>query len=141
MPARTLREEEADPDPGAGGPAGSFGRAGSLRLAIARAFRSADELRGVFTLGAEELITCCTIGGRPSTSWFVLIYLPGHDRVRVYDGSWAEWGRAAGAPVGSGDQLPMPARGAGTKAGSGAGWTQRRTPRSCQFQTGASAGS
>jgi 3-mercaptopyruvate sulfurtransferase SseA len=26
-------------------------------------------------------------------------YLLGRDRVRVYDGSWAEWGRMADAPV------------------------------------------
>src|SRR6202012_1917414 len=108
-------------------------------------FRPAAELRRVFSPAVldsdDDLITYCTIGGRAATAWFVLTYLLGRDRVRVYDGSWAEWGRAAGAPVGSGDQLPMPARGAGTKAGSGAGWTHRRTPRSCQFQTGASAGS
>jgi 3-mercaptopyruvate sulfurtransferase SseA len=26
-------------------------------------------------------------------------YLLGRDRVRVYDGSWAEWGQMPGAPV------------------------------------------
>ena len=46
-----------------------------------------------------ELITYCTIGGRAATAWFVLTYLLGRDRVRVYDGSWAEWGRTAGTPV------------------------------------------
>jgi thiosulfate/3-mercaptopyruvate sulfurtransferase len=66
-------------------------------------FRSAAELRGMFSpivVGAEaELITYCTIGGRAATAWFVLTYLLGRDRVRVYDGSWAEWGRLPGAPV------------------------------------------
>jgi thiosulfate/3-mercaptopyruvate sulfurtransferase len=66
-------------------------------------FRSAAELRGVFSpavLGGDaELITYCTIGGRAATAWFVLTYLLGRDRVRVYDGSWAEWGRLPGAPV------------------------------------------
>jgi thiosulfate/3-mercaptopyruvate sulfurtransferase len=66
-------------------------------------FRSAAALRQVFAAadsdGTGELITYCTIGGRASTAWFVLTYLLGHDRVRVYDGSWAEWGRLPGTPV------------------------------------------
>jgi len=45
------------------------------------------------------LITYCTIGGRACTAWFVLTYLLGRDGVRVYDGSWAEWGRMPEAPV------------------------------------------
>jgi thiosulfate/3-mercaptopyruvate sulfurtransferase len=66
-------------------------------------FRSAAELRRVFAPavldGDGELITYCTIGGRAATAWFVLSYLLGRDHVRVYDGSWAEWGRLPGTPV------------------------------------------
>jgi len=66
-------------------------------------FRAASDLRGAFSavdLGGDgELITYCTIGGRASTAWFVLTYLLGRDRVRVYDGSWAEWGRMDDTPV------------------------------------------
>ena len=66
-------------------------------------FRSAAELRGVFSGidldGEDELISYCTIGGRACTAWFVLTYLLGRDHVRVYDGSWAEWGRMADTPV------------------------------------------
>jgi thiosulfate/3-mercaptopyruvate sulfurtransferase len=89
------------------------GRAGHVPSAIHQpldgvcnadgSFRSAAELRSLFSpavLGAGgELITYCTIGGRAATAWFVLTYLLGRDRVRVYDGSWAEWGRAAATPV------------------------------------------
>jgi thiosulfate/3-mercaptopyruvate sulfurtransferase len=66
-------------------------------------FRGAADLRGVFSAidldGDDELITYCTIGGRASTAWFVLTYLLGRDHVRVYDGSWAEWGKMPGTPV------------------------------------------
>ena len=66
-------------------------------------FRSAAELRALFAPdaldGDEELITYCTIGGRAATAWFVLTQLLGRDRVRVYDGSWAEWGRVPDSPL------------------------------------------
>jgi thiosulfate/3-mercaptopyruvate sulfurtransferase len=89
------------------------GRAGHVPTAVHQpidglhnedgAFRSAEELRRVFSSvdldGDGELITYCTIGGRAATAWFVLTYLLGRDHVRVYEGSWAEWGRSPGAPV------------------------------------------
>jgi thiosulfate/3-mercaptopyruvate sulfurtransferase len=66
-------------------------------------FRSPAELRRLFAPavleGSEELITYCTIGGRAATAWFVLTHLIGRDQVRVYDGSWAEWGRIPDTPV------------------------------------------
>jgi len=66
-------------------------------------FRPAAELRELFAPalldGGGELITYCTIGGRAATAWFVLTYLLGREQVRVYDGSWAEWGRTPGTPV------------------------------------------
>ena len=66
-------------------------------------FRDPDELRRVFAPASlpdgAEMITYCTIGGRAATAWFALTYLLGRDSVRVYDGSWAEWGRMAAAPV------------------------------------------
>ncbi len=66
-------------------------------------FRLVAELCDVFSQvdldGSDDLITYCTIGGRAATALLVLTHLLGRDRVRVYDGSWAEWGRTPGVPV------------------------------------------
>jgi thiosulfate/3-mercaptopyruvate sulfurtransferase len=89
------------------------GRAGHIPTAIRRpiegiyddrgAFRADAGLRRVFSGldldGDGPLITYCTIGGRASTAWFVLTHLLGRGNVRVYDGSWAEWGRMTDTPV------------------------------------------
>jgi thiosulfate/3-mercaptopyruvate sulfurtransferase len=47
----------------------------------------------------DEAIAYCRLGHRASLGWFVLREVLGHDRVRVYDGSWTEWGIMVGMPV------------------------------------------
>jgi thiosulfate/3-mercaptopyruvate sulfurtransferase len=46
-----------------------------------------------------DVITYCAIGGRAAIAWFMLTYVLGYPNVRVYDGSWAEWGHSGAAPV------------------------------------------
>jgi thiosulfate/3-mercaptopyruvate sulfurtransferase len=59
----------------------------------------ADALAAADLSGPAGLITYCTIGGRAATAWFVLTHLLGRSDVRVYDGSWAEWGLDSANPV------------------------------------------
>jgi thiosulfate/3-mercaptopyruvate sulfurtransferase len=91
----------------AGGRAGHVPSARSLSieglLDEHGSFRSAAKVRQLFASidpsGGGEVIPYCTIGGRACTAWFALTYLLGRQHVRVYDGSWAEWGRMPATPV------------------------------------------
>ena len=66
-------------------------------------FISADELKDLY--GSQgitpdmDVIAYCRIGERSSHTWFVLQYLLGYPKVRIYDGSWTEWGNLVGAPI------------------------------------------
>jgi thiosulfate/3-mercaptopyruvate sulfurtransferase len=48
---------------------------------------------------ADEIVTYCRLSHRGSLGWFVLTRILGRDNVRVYDGSWTEWGSMVGMPV------------------------------------------
>jgi thiosulfate/3-mercaptopyruvate sulfurtransferase len=66
-------------------------------------FRSAGEMlqvmrdRGITP--ESEVVTYCTIGNRASQAWFALKCHLGYHDVRVYYGSWAEWGKATDTPI------------------------------------------
>ena len=89
------------------------GRPGHIPSAVNLSIEGLYDERGSFLPGADlhrvfspidltgedEIISYCTIGGRACTAWFVLSYLLGRENVRVYDGSWAEWGRMGATPV------------------------------------------
>lgn len=67
------------------------------------AFKPPDELTAEFAaVGVadhHEVVTSCRLSHRASLGWFVLTRLLGRERVRVYDGSWTEWGSIVGFPV------------------------------------------
>ena len=66
-------------------------------------FKPVEELRKLYESKGvtpdKEIITYCRIGERASHTWFVLKYLLGYDNVKVYDGSWTEWGNLVRFPI------------------------------------------
>jgi len=59
-------------------------------------YKSVAELRQLLqdrgVVPERGVVTYCTIGNRASEAALVLKYLLGYPDVRVYYGSWAEWG-------------------------------------------------
>jgi thiosulfate/3-mercaptopyruvate sulfurtransferase len=47
----------------------------------------------------KETVAYCRLSHRASLAWFALRYLLGQEKVRIYDGSWTEWGSIVGFPV------------------------------------------
>lgn len=47
----------------------------------------------------KDTIAYCRMSHRATVLCFVLTQLLGYDKVRVYDGSWTEWGNLVGVPV------------------------------------------
>jgi thiosulfate/3-mercaptopyruvate sulfurtransferase len=68
-------------------------------------YKSPDELKRIFSaVGAEpekydDLVVYCRLSHRASLAWTALAYMLGHDNVKIYDGSWTEWGSIVGFPV------------------------------------------
>jgi thiosulfate/3-mercaptopyruvate sulfurtransferase len=66
-------------------------------------FKSAEELRQLYSskgvVPDKKVVTYCRIGERASVTWFVLKHLLGYKDVKVYDGSWTEWGNLVRFPI------------------------------------------
>ncbi|MEK6710730.1 MAG: rhodanese-like domain-containing protein [Nitrospinota bacterium] len=47
----------------------------------------------------RETVVYCRLSHRASLAWFAMKHLLGYKDVKVYDGSWTEWGSIVGFPV------------------------------------------
>jgi thiosulfate/3-mercaptopyruvate sulfurtransferase len=68
-----------------------------------KAFKPLPELEQlVKTRGAapdSDIVTYCRMSHRATVLYFALTQLMGYKKVRVYDGSWTEWGNLVGVPI------------------------------------------
>ena len=66
-------------------------------------FRSAFELKKLYDdagiTDGETIYTLCQTAVRATHTWFILSYLLGEKNVKVYDGSWTEWGNDSSLPI------------------------------------------
>lgn len=54
---------------------------------------------GADSASSDDVVAYCRMGHRGSLVWFITTQVLGWDNVRLYDGSWTEWGSLVGAPV------------------------------------------
>jgi len=70
-----------------------------------RTFRSPGEIAsiledvGIDAKGGVEIIAYCRLSHRATLVWFALTRILGRPGVRIYDGSWTEWGSMVGMPI------------------------------------------
>ncbi len=60
--------------------------------------RSLYAKAGVVNKG-QDVVVYCRLSHRATLAWFAMRYLLGCQDVKVYDGSWTEWGSIVGFPV------------------------------------------
>lgn len=65
-------------------------------------FKSIEDIKAHYAAlgvdGTKPIYVYCRIGERASHTWYALSQLLGYD-VKLYDGSWTEWGNSVGVPV------------------------------------------
>jgi thiosulfate/3-mercaptopyruvate sulfurtransferase len=68
-----------------------------------KSFKPSAEIRAAFesrgAVSGRDIITYCRMSHRATVLYFALTQLAGYSGVRVYDGSWTEWGNLVGVPV------------------------------------------
>jgi len=68
-------------------------------------FKSPDAIRTVLTAAGiepakfEEVVCYCRLSHRATLAWVALAHVLGLGNVKIYDGSWTEWGSIVGFPI------------------------------------------
>lgn len=68
-------------------------------------FKSPDQLRrmlaaaGIAPEKFDEVVCYCRLSHRATIGWIALGQMLGHKGVKIYDGSWTEWGSIVGYPI------------------------------------------
>jgi thiosulfate/3-mercaptopyruvate sulfurtransferase len=68
-------------------------------------FKSPDEIRAVLAAAGiapakfADIVCYCRLSHRATLAWVALAHLLGLDNVKIYDGSWTEWGSIVGFPI------------------------------------------
>ncbi len=68
-------------------------------------FKNAKELEtivdkiGISTTTDKEIVIYCRLSHRATLVWFSLKYILGMENIKIYDGSWTEWGSIVGFPI------------------------------------------
>ena len=68
-------------------------------------FKDATELKAALSgAGADpdavdEIVCYCRLSHRATLAWTAMTHVLGYDGVKIYDGSWTEWGSIVGFPV------------------------------------------
>jgi len=68
-------------------------------------FKSPDQLRGVFAAAGvtpkkfDDVVCYCRLSHRATIAWIALGHILGHGNIKIYDGSWTEWGSIVGYPI------------------------------------------
>ena len=68
-------------------------------------FKQPGELRSILErVGAAagrkgDIVAYCRLSHRATLAWFAMKHVLGYGNVKIYDGSWTEWGSIVGFPI------------------------------------------
>jgi len=68
-------------------------------------FKSPDDIRKEFSRAGiapekyQDVVVYCRLSHRATMGFLALTHLLGHKHIKIYDGSWTEWGSIVGFPI------------------------------------------